>query len=270
VDRKLEVLQNKNLRKVLGAYRAVGSRILEKEADIPPISMVLTAQVANATKRRLTGKGASTIRNACATIRNQVLRGGNSRRAPKALKRTPGELMTAWLRKILPQDTWKREILQQVTARNERPTPWGKAIRDHTKQSWDKLWTAYLATIPPGTVKAPAQLLTTSYKPKIHFHVNKATSSLITQIRTEKIGLNAFLADRHVPDKRATCTCGRCRQTAKHILYFCPEFADRRESLFEAAGTRDYSKIVATARGAKAAAIWLQHTGLLPQFSLGL
>jgi hypothetical protein len=40
VDRKLKVLQNKNLRRVLGAYRAVGSRILEKEAGIPPITTV--------------------------------------------------------------------------------------------------------------------------------------------------------------------------------------------------------------------------------------
>src|SRR5450759_2002414 len=100
VDRKLEVLQNKNIRKVLGAYRAVGSRILEKEADIHPISLVLTAQVANAAKRRLTGKGANIIKNACATIRNQATRGGNRRRrASTVQKRTPGELMTAWLHK---------------------------------------------------------------------------------------------------------------------------------------------------------------------------
>jgi len=270
VDRKLEVLQNKNLRNVLGAYRAVGSRILEKEAGIPPISLVLTAQVANAAKRRLTGKGANIIKNACATIRNQATRGGNRRRAPIAQKKTPGELMTAWLQKNIPRSTWKSEILQQATAQNERPIPWKRAIRDYTQKSWDKAWTAYLATIPLGTVKAPAQLPTTSYTPKIHFHISKATSSLITQIRTEKIGLNAFLADRHVPDKQATCTCGNLRQTAKHILYFCPELTERRISLFEAAGTRDYSKIVATARGAKAAATWLQSTGLLPQFSLGL
>ena len=70
MNRKLEVLQNKNLRKVLGAYRAVGSRILEKEADIPLISMVFSAQVANATKRRLTGKGASIIKKVCVIIRN--------------------------------------------------------------------------------------------------------------------------------------------------------------------------------------------------------
>jgi hypothetical protein len=73
VDRKLEVLQNKNLRKVLGAYRAVRSRILEKEADIPLISIVLSAQVANATKRRLTGKETSIIKKAYVIIRNQAI-----------------------------------------------------------------------------------------------------------------------------------------------------------------------------------------------------
>jgi hypothetical protein len=73
VDRKLEVLQNKNLRRVLRAYRAVESRILEKEAGIPPILMILTAQVANATKRRFTGRAASTIKKACVTIHNQMI-----------------------------------------------------------------------------------------------------------------------------------------------------------------------------------------------------
>ena len=70
MDRKLEVLQNKNLRKVLGAYRAVGSRILEKEADIPLISIVLSAQVANAIKRRFTDKEANIIKKLYVIIRN--------------------------------------------------------------------------------------------------------------------------------------------------------------------------------------------------------
>src|SRR3954451_6332331 len=110
-----------------------------------------------------------------------------------------------------------------------------KAIRDHTKKSWDKLWTAYLAAIPLGTVRAPAQSPTTGYRPLIHLGASKATRSLITQIRTEKIGLNAFLTDRHVPDKVAMCTCEGSRQTAKHILLFCPEDADERDSLYTAA-----------------------------------
>jgi hypothetical protein len=45
--------------------------------------------------------------------------------------------------------------------------------------------------------------------------------SLLTQIRSEKIGLNAFLTDRHVPGFTAACDCGWRQQTAKHILMFC-------------------------------------------------
>jgi hypothetical protein len=94
VDRKLEVLQNQTLRRVLGAYRAAGSRTLEKEADVPPISTVPTAQIANATKRRLMGKGAQAIRKACATIRNCTAPRQSTRQPPK---RTPGKLATSWL-----------------------------------------------------------------------------------------------------------------------------------------------------------------------------
>src|SRR5271154_2974120 len=86
----------------------------------------------------------------------------------------------------------------------------------------------------------------------------------------EKISLNAFLADRRVPGYNATCPCGWTRQTTKHILLFCPDHNQHRRQLFELAGTRDYSKMMETARGAKAATYWLQQTNLLPQFSLGL
>src|SRR5271155_1577615 len=55
---------------------------------------------------------------------------------------------------------------------------------------------------------------------------SKVTSSLITQIRAEKIGLNAFLHNRQVPGYTAPCNCGWPRQTAKHILWFCPEHYD--------------------------------------------
>jgi hypothetical protein len=52
IDKKLEVLQNKNLRRILGAYRAVGGRILEKESGIAPISTILTANIAKCYKKK--------------------------------------------------------------------------------------------------------------------------------------------------------------------------------------------------------------------------
>jgi len=41
-------------------------------------------------------------------------------------------------------------------------------------------------------------------------------------------------------------------------------------ALYQATGTSDYSKMVATPRGVKGAASWPQATNLLQQFSLGL
>src|SRR5204863_8723890 len=79
IDRKLETLQNKSLRTVLGAYRAVNTRILKKEAAIPPILVVLAAQIANAIKRVLTGAAAQTIKKAYATIRNYPSQARNYR-----------------------------------------------------------------------------------------------------------------------------------------------------------------------------------------------
>ena len=278
VDRKLETLQNKSLRRILGAYRAVGSRILEREAAIPPISTVLTAHVANAAKRRLTGNGSATIRNACEKIRNRAPTRARNR------KQTPATQISAWLRKIVPTTIWNKEI-RQVTNNpfsnngnshgnqnrgKNKPKTWKETIRNHMQKRWNKLWSTYIATIPAGKTKSPAQRVTTSYRPKIHEGISKATTSLITQVRTEKIGLNAFLADCRVPGYSPQCSCGNSRQTAKHVLYYCPEHADKREALFKASGTRDYAKMLATTRGAKAAAYWLQQTGLLPQFSLGL
>jgi exonuclease III len=279
IDRKLETLQNKSLRTVLGAYKAVNKRILEKETAIPPISIFLAAQTANATKRYLTGAAAETIRKACATIRNRSLSRTNHR------DETHMSRLTSWSQTIIPKETWNKEIRQVATDQTShnkdatrprqrrkrlRIKTWNEAICNWKQQRWKEIWEDYQDSIPPGKIKAPAQRVTHDYYPKIHIGISKATTSLITQIRTEKIGLNAFLTDRRVPNQTPECSCGNMRQTAKHILMYCPEYTESRESLYKAAGTRDYSEILATPRGAKAAANWLQRTNLLPQFSQGL
>jgi hypothetical protein len=93
---------------------------------------------------------------------------------------------------------------------------------------------------------------------------------LVTQIQTEKIGLNGFLLDRKVPKYSPACGCRWSRQDAKHVIMFCPQQKQRREELYQAAGTRDYRKMLVTSRGVKAAATFIQVTNLLPQFQLGL
>jgi hypothetical protein len=50
----------------------------------------------------------------------------------------------------------------------------------------------------------------------------RAESTIATLLRTEVIGLNAFLAKVGVPDVRPACPCRAARQTPKHVVVLCP------------------------------------------------
>jgi len=60
-----------------------------------------------------------------------------------------------------------------------------------------------------------------------------------------------------VPEYLLYCIYGYQRQTAKYIIMHCPDRDNDREIMLRVADTRDYSKILATARGIKAAARFL-------------
>ena len=55
----------------------------------------------------------------------------------------------------------------------------------------------------------------------LHTGLSRAKSSILTQLRTEAIGLNDFLAARNVPNITPECECGWVRQTPKHIIVHC-------------------------------------------------
>ena len=65
---------------------------------------------------------------------------------------------------------------------------------------------------------------------RIHRGLQREASSVLIQIRTEKVGLRAYLFDRYVPGiDDARCECGSRRQTARHILEECRYYRVARE-----------------------------------------
>jgi hypothetical protein len=98
-DRLLETIQNQFLRKILGAYRAVTARILEKESDTPPITVTLEKLTAKAVKRQATSIGGRTVQQARERIRNATYAGRRSRNRPQ----TPLEAKTKWLREKISE-----------------------------------------------------------------------------------------------------------------------------------------------------------------------
>jgi ribonuclease HI len=105
----------------------------------------------------------------------------------------------------------------------------------------------------------------------LHRSLPKNKSSLVIQMRTEKIGLQAFLKARGVPGiETGRCPCRVGLQTVKHVLLECPTWnCLREESLMEGPGqlgrTSDLRVWLGKAEHAKRAANFIIATGLLRQ-----
>lgn len=232
-----------------------------------PIGLFLEKNIANYIRKNHDTPASKFIRRECENIR---LRHPATRRQILQQKATPMVKNLGWLREKAP-DRSERGVFRSVT--NEQGVPqqesWKRAWKRITREQWDARWTKYI-DLTPLRRRSPALLATKHDPEKLHADASKATTSLITQIRTEKIGLNAFLFDRKVPDRLPSCGCGWPRQTAKHIIRYCPDWEEMRGTLRSLDNWRDYQRLIGTATDARTVARWLQRTGLLPQFSLGL
>ena len=103
---------------------------------------------------------------------------------------------------------------------------------------------------------------------RLHAGLSKAQSSILTQVRTGKIGLAAFLCKRRVPGfPTPACSCGAQWETARHVVVACPRLLRARCSLHAAASTTDYQVMTSRPRPAAALTAWILRHGVLPQFS---
>jgi hypothetical protein len=101
----------------------------------------------------------------------------------------------------------------------------------------------------------------------LHKGWSRPQSTMATLIRTEHIGLRAYLTRQRVPDITPECTCGYRTQTLKHIMLFCPERQESRRRLTQTVGS-DWKTITQTRRGLNAATRWMIQESVLDRFSL--
>ena len=111
-------------------------------------------------------------------------------------------------------------------------------------------------------------------KKVLGLHSNhKPTNSLLIQLRTEKIGLRAFLHLRKVPgyehEGGNVCECKEAFQTAKHVLLQCPIWRQQRRQMQLEGGeakTRDIQTLLTDRSVVGLAVRFMASTGVLKQY----
>jgi hypothetical protein len=248
MSKDLGSIQNTCLRIVSGAYKATPIRQLETETYIPPIDLWLTSRVA-VFHRRLRESGMEEkIKRTSRTIRTFLRRRRTrSQQQPKQKPHGPRE-------------------------NAERALKWldDGNIRARLEERWTERWneqSAKAALLRRGNA-ATAELPPDPHILKLHTGLHKAESSLLIQLRTEKIGLRAFLVERKVPTVPSPqCECGQGRETGKHIILYCLKVPDeKRAELRDKIG---HLGVDAALRGRREAGIvskWFMSLGRLEQF----
>jgi len=253
----LEGIQNQALRHITGAYKSVSEQVLQNEAEIPPLALYtqdLARQHAHKTQDLPVTEY---IKDKCKQVAWMCKRGR---------KRTVRSQI--WTTR---QERLNKLIEMQRSQGHQGIR--GKGKKDWwLQEQWEMRWEQERKRkeqAQPGQ-EIPAVWTTPRRGGGIRLHKGwtRPQSTMATLIRTEHIGLGAYLTKRRVPGATPKCCCGYRAQTVKHILIFCPKRQQARARLFREAGTSNWKDLAKTKRGLKAAAKWMINEGILDQFSL--
>jgi hypothetical protein len=255
IAKALGTLQSKCLRVVTGAYKATPVRNLETESFVPPIDLYLNKRRADFISRmEATGK-ARIVRETCRALGSHLKR-RQRRRPAREADQSQDDISTA--------STWA--------------TTWqagADSTRDAMLRDWKDRWQRQSASRHRGRalwVREPADINPQFSKKALarHKHLAKHESSMLTQIRTGKIGLNAFLYKCNVPGVTPECACGEAPETARHLLIDCRAASISRAELPAMRTTRDFQDQAGDPKAAAKLAKWMLRLGRLSQYDLAV
>jgi hypothetical protein len=272
----LATIQNKCLRKVMGAYKRTPVAAIEREAEVPPLDLHIKSQTARWAATTASAPVTRDINDAlkavwkAASRRRQPARGRRPAPAGPAPRSTLNEVREA-VRAI--ETTSAARIAAEtsrgpVRQRTMQIRSTGTLIDSHFADVWRQRWEAEAEK----RQNQRAKTWHSSWKLRplaLYGDRPKHEATALFLLRTEVLGINAWLATV-IPDYSPACGCGAPRQTLGHLLSFCPDTTQALVRFLNSTGSSDLRGHLDDKEKVGAAARWLLDTGVLGQFKVAV
>ncbi len=283
---ELERIQYKCLRRITGGYKQTPRAALERETKIQPLDIYSDALAMN---RALKNKGRRVKEEIRRTVDaiweaenppQQTTQRGRGR--PRKARQRPPTSSERILQRAIEREleiqgykAWQAERAghkRRQRARRRRAgakTPSQQregrsAIDEWADLEWRRRWTQAARNKKAATWKTPWKESAAA----LYSDLPKHQATALFLLRTEVIGLNAWLASMNVPGVDARCSCGWSTQTVKHVLMMCPLYSSRRADLVSRVDSEEMWRMLSTPEKAQATARWFVQQGILRQFDL--
>jgi hypothetical protein len=282
---QLERIQNKCLRRITGGYKRTPRAALERETKIQPLDIYSDALAMN---RALKNRGRKVIEEIRKTVdaiweaENTPQQNTRGRGRPRKARERPPTSSEHVLQRAIDREleiqgykAWQAERLGQRRTRRRRasarkpgqagqPRKEKSAIDEWADLEWRRRWSQTARNKKAATWKTPWKKSTAA----LYSDLPKHQATALFLLRTEVIGLNAWLASINVPGVNARCGCGWNTQTVQHVLMMCPLYSSRRADLVSRVNSEEMWRMLSTPEKAQATARWFIQQGILRQFDL--
>ena len=269
---KMGKIQNLALRKILGAYKRTPVALLETEAGVLPISLYAQRIALNHALKTKSSPVGNEIKQVVKRIWNRRSHRPKStfeelaHRADKVV-----EEVTLFKRHQWEERGNRRRARQRrgMTSREEEeeenlPDPSPKAcVQMWVNMLWRKGWMKEMNK--RSHRQCAAWRGSWGGSKRLYKGLTKAEAAVICQMRTETIGLRAWLASVGVPGVDKRCECGET-QTVKHVLLHCPLYCRWPQTPWNIVGCEDVGDILGRKNWIREVARWIIQQEVLPQF----
>jgi hypothetical protein len=280
--KQLELVQNKCLRRITGGYRRTPRAALERETRIPPLDVYSESVAMNRALKDKDSKVTEEIRRAVETIwetenppqTNRRQGRGRPRRDRQRPPTSPEKALQRAIEIEMEMQGYRASQAQRVGDRRRRRGTTGRrgaegpnqpmrasksGIDDWAEQVWKRRWQQAARNKRATTWNTPWKQNTL----KLYSDQPKHQATALFLLRTEVIGLNAWLASVNVPNIRPECGCGWQAQTVRHVLAMCPLYSNARAEMLRQTNGEAGVKLLTNPAHAQIVARWFVKQGVL-------